>query len=128
MCTMSPLQQAFIDKSTIALIKIKTDWILSLNLPAKEFVKKYYPTKQEDLDTRTSQFMNAMLEGVKEAILGIPGFGKRSLEITYEKDDINVTLKCLRQLAAPHLIALKEELDTLNPSIVDDIIQSNKAG
>lgn len=125
---MSPLQQAFIDKSTIALIKIKTDWILSLNLPAKEFVKKYYPTKQEDLDTRTSQFVNAMLEGVKEAILGIPGFGKRSLEITYEKDDINVTLKCLRQLAAPHLIALKEELDTLNPSIVDDIIQSNKAG
>lgn len=118
------LKDDFVSKATTAMHNIANEWIVSAAMSGKEFIKKFYPEKKHIHDERTSQFINKMMEGVQETVLSIPGSTKRFLEISLEHPDNDAVQKCLHQLAQPHLTALKEELDKINPSIVDDIVAS----
>lgn len=125
MSTPTSNQTHFVSKATTALNAIGNEWIKESALPVKEFVKKYYRSKQENLDERTNKFSNKMMEAVKQSILGFRNYATRSLEISLEKPgDDNASLTCLNQLALPHLLRLKQELDAISPTIVDDVISS----
>ena len=120
----SSLKDDFVAKATTAMHNIANEWIVSGSMSAKDFIKKFYPETDQKQDERTSQFVNKMMEGVQETVISIPDSTKRFLEISLEHPDDEAIQKCLHQLAQPHLAALKEELDKINPSIVDDIVGS----
>lgn len=120
----SSLKDDFVSKATTAMHNIANEWIVSAAMSAKEFTKKFYPEKEQKQDERTAQFIKKMMEGVHETVLSIPGSTKRFLEISLENSDDQAVKKCIHQLAQPHLVALKEELDKINPTIVDDIVAS----
>lgn len=124
----TPLRDAFIAKSAASLQKIQLDWIKSKGITPKDFIKQYYPTQNQNLDERSVQFVLAMMEDVLRMVLSDPDFKKRALEISSESTDKNVTLKCINNLALPHLIALKEELDQVDKSIINSALGLDKSG
>jgi hypothetical protein len=128
---MNPNQQAFVTKAGQIVARVVfqalTTLVQSSKMEPAQFIATHIEPMQKplsELDERTSRFFRKMMEAINPAIDSIPTL-KSSFQI-FETvtGETQLCKKFVEGIALPHVKTMINELDAIQPSIVDDVIAS----